>query len=190
MRCEGPTMFDHDPNAIDAVSRRSVLKMTGGLLAGSTMSGLVTAEQSAAASEKTIRCGQRKVGFISGDEPEKEGIRGTVRPTDAYTVELDERTSITARLEGDGPGNDKGRGNKGGQGHGRGQDTSNDLLLALYDDAGRLISFIATANSGESEEITQTLDSGTYELRVQYSPIGDDANETFKYQLSLTCKAP
>lgn len=188
-------MFDNDPNTTDVVSRRSVLKSTGGLLAGSTMSGLVTAEQSAAASEKKIRCGQRKVGFISGDEPEKEGVGDavsgdTVRPTDTYTFEPDERTSITARLEGDGPGNDEGRGNKGGRGRGRGQDTSNDLLIALFDDAGRQISFIATANAGESIEITQTLDSGTYELRVQYSPLGDDAKETFKYQLSLTCQAP
>lgn len=171
-------------------TRRTVLKTGGLLLGGTAMSGLVTAEQSATASEKKIRCGQRKVGFISGDEPEKEGISGNVRPTDTYTFEVDERTNITARLEGDGPGNDKGRGNKGGQGQGRGQDTSNDLLLAVYDDVGRQVSFIATANSGESVEITPTLDPGTYELRVQYSPIGDDANETYKYQLSLECRAP
>lgn len=184
------------------LSRRRALQRGAGVAGALALAGLathpVTAQKATTASERTIKCGQRKVGYISNDDPLKEGFTSPpARPTDTYTLEIDERASVTVHLEGSGPGFDQGQGTKGGTGDGRGQDTSDDVSLEIRDSDGTVLSGGASStslpdsDSSATISVGATLAPGTYTILVQnWNVTGGDENETYKYQLSVECKSP
>lgn len=164
---------ENQPKNKYGVNRRAVLKRAGVVTSALALGGTSAQPAAANPNTKTIKCGQRKIGYFESGEP------------DEYHITVSKETRVTATLEPHGPGYDKGKGNKGGQGNGKGQDTGNAPCLELID--SNISNGAGTCSTSSDPKflpisLSLCLTPGTHLLTASNS------SAPTKYQLSVDCE--